>query len=279
MELGGTEPEEAGVGGPSARGTTERAVLFGRAIVVAAVVMTVTGLVLVERLTGTYEDGLEVTQESAVLVSAAVDPMSTLASDLGLLATELARGVEVTRDVVGATGDGLDQLGAASSTNLSETATGAARISDRLASFIETIERFIPGDADSLAEDLRTFADGLEPIAEQLADIGAQLTVTAAELEAADPTLTALAQRIDAVVADIDALGPTFRALGVTADDVRERADDATTRLGLDRWLLRLLVVVFGLVLGLLGVVVERFSGRLSVLERQSAAPVPTTVG
>lgn len=244
--------------------------LFGRGMVALAAIMTVVSLVLVERLARTYEDGLVVAQDSAVLVSEAVEPIARLANDLGVLADELAGGIDVTRELLGTTQEVLDGLGVAASTNLTEMATAAASISDRLAGFIETIERFVPGDADSLAEDLRRFADGLEPLAEQLADLGQQLTIAAAELEAADPTLAALSRQIDVVVADIDALGPSLDALSVTADDVRDRADEASTRLGASRWLLRLLVVLGGIVVATLGVVIERFARRLDALEPSS---------
>ena len=74
---------------------------------------------------------------------------------------------------------------------------GLAGISDRLAGFVEAIERLIPGDSESLAEDLRVLADGLEPLSEQLVVLGDQLTTAADELAAADPALEALASRID----------------------------------------------------------------------------------
>lgn len=252
---------------------TRRTAVFGRIVVVGAVVMTVVGLVLVERLTRTYEDGLEVTQASAALVADAVGPSATLAADLGVLAEELAAGVDAAQDVLASTERALAQVGDAASTNLSELAAGAAGVSDDLAGLIEAIERIIPGDSDSLAEDLRRLADGLEPLSEQLVELGDELTIASAQLGEAGDSLAALTPRIDALAADIDALGPTFEALGVTADDVGTRAADATTRLGLDRWLLRLLVLVGGVVVASLGVVVERFARRLAELEPTAPPP------
>lgn len=240
--------------------------VFGRIVVVGAVVMTVVGLLLVERLSRTYEDGLEVTQASAVLVADAVGPLATLSTDLGALAEELATGVGAAQDILESTERALGQVGTAASTNLSELAAGAAGVSDDLAGLVEAIERLIPGDSDSLAEDLRRLADGLEPLSEQLVELGDELQLASARLGEAGASLAVLAPRIDTLVADIEALEPTFEALGVTADDVGSRAADATTRLGFDRWLLRLLVLVGGIVVASLGLVVERFARRLADL-------------
>lgn len=253
---------------------TRRTVLFGRLVVLGAVIMTVAGLVLVERLSTTYEDGLVVAQDAALLVSDAVDPLATLTADVGLLAGELAAGIDAARAVLDATQVVLTQVGTASNTNLAEMAGAAASITDRLAGLIEAIERLIPGDSESLAEDLRAFADGLEPLSEQLVDLGDQLVAAADDLDDADAALAALATRIDVIVADIEALTPTFEALGVTADSVRVRAEDASTRLGLDLWLLRLIVLVGGAVVAVLGIVVERFARRLETVE-PSPAPSP----
>lgn len=246
---------------------TRRTILLGRLVVVGAVVMTIAGLILVERLSQTYEDGLAVTQASAVLVSESVEPLSTLVADLGALADELSAGIELASDVLATTEVALAQVGGAASTNLAQLAEGAAGISDDLASLIEAIERIIPGDSDSLAEDLRRLADGLDPLGDQLVELGEQLIVASTQLGEADAALTALARRIDVLVDGIESLGPTFDALGVTADDIEQRAEDASTRLGLDRWLLRLLVVVGGFVVAMLGLVVERFATRMSELD------------
>ena len=254
---------------------TRRTVLFGRLLIALGVVLTLVSLVLVERLSRTYEDGLAVTTDSAVLIADAVEPVSALATDLGELAAELAAGIEVTRDVLGSAEAVLGQVGTAASTNLAEMAAGAAGISDRLAGLVEGIERLIPGDSASLAEDLRTFADGLEPLSEQLVVLGDQLTTAADDLAAADPPLEALAGRIGALADSIDALVPSLASLDATAQDVRDRADEATTRLGLDRWLMRLLIVALGAVIVIVGVVVERFATRLAELE---PAETPGTI-
>ncbi len=246
---------------------TRRMVLFGRVVVALGVVAALVSLVLVERLSSTYEDGLAVTNDSAVLVADAVEPVSTLASELGQLASELAAGIDVTRELLGLSEEVLAEVGAAASTNLAEMAAGAAGISERLAGLVEAIERLIPGDSESLAEDLRAFADGLEPLSEQLTVLGDRLTAAADELAAADPALEALAGRIDAVVVSIDALGPSLDSLDATARDVRDRADEAANRLGLDRWLLRLLIVALGSVIVIVGVVIERFATRVAGLE------------
>jgi uncharacterized protein YukE len=237
-----------------------RTILLGRLLVVGAVVMTVIALLLVERVSATYEDGLEITAESALLLSDSVVPISELSRDLAGLAATLGEGLESARGVLATTQQVLDDIGAASSTNLAETASAAADIADRLAAVIEAIERFIPGDSQSLAEELRSFADGLEPVADQLVALGDQLVLAADQLDTADASVAALVGDVNVLAADIEALTPTFDALAVTAEDLHARADAAATRLGLDKWLVRLLVIVAGAVVAVIGVTIERFA-------------------
>ena len=118
---------------------------------------------------------------------------------------------------------------------------------------IESIERFIPGDRASAAEDLRRIADGLEPVPAELRDLGAQLQTTAAQLAAADPTLVELE----------DDRGPTS---ATTSPRCRQPSTNwsspppslATTRRGrandrvdLDLWLARLVIVLVGAVMAI----------------------------
>ncbi len=231
----------------------------GRVVVVTAVVGTVVALVLVQRLSVTYRDGLTVTETSAALVTDAVEPIHTLADDLAGLAATLVEGLELAQLLVGSAEATLADVGAASATNLSDTATAAADIADRLANTFETIERFIPGDSESIAEELRAFADGLEPVAEQLETVGEEFTTAATDLGASQVTLAELAMQVDVIAADIDGLGPTFDSLDATAEDVRVRAEAASDRIELDLWLGRILIVAVGALFAAIGVIADRF--------------------
>lgn len=231
---------------------------------VGSLVATVVALMLVQRVAKTYDDGLIATRQSAELIAEAVEPLAALASDVGELAGELVGSLEVANEVLGISRDVLTEVGGAASTNLAELATGAAGISDDLAGLVDAIERLIPGDSDSLAEDLRRLADGLGPLSDQLTVLGDRLTAASAELEAAEASLTALADRMEAVVDSIEALGPSFDALETAASDVLERAEDAAARLSFERWLLRILIVMAGATVAMLGRLAERFAVRLA---------------
>jgi uncharacterized protein YukE len=241
-----------------------RSVWLGRAISICAVIATVVTLILVQRFGQTYRDGLEVTTQSAELVVDSVEPARLLAEDLASLADALAEGIEATRTLFATTSETLAAIGEASSTNIADSAEGAASVADDLAGWLETIERFIPGNSDSVAEALRTFADGLEPVAEQLRTLGNQLETSAQQLEQADATLDQLALSVADVAAGIDELMPVFDELEATANDLEQRANDASDRVAGDLWLLRLVVVVLGVALTLAGIAVERFAVHLA---------------
>jgi hypothetical protein len=246
---------------------------LGRVVVVTAAVATVAALVLVERLSVTYRDGLTVTEASAALVTDSVDPIRTLADDLAELAATMVEGLELADSLVANAEATLADLGTASVTNLSDAATAAADIADRLAATFETIERFIPGDKDSIAEELRAFADGLEPVAEQLRTIGDQLTIAATDLGNSRATLAQLAEQIDVIATDIGGLGPTFDALDAAAEDLQARADAASDRIDFDLWLGRILIVAVGAVFAAVGIIADRF-GRAWVAGSPNSAHV-----
>lgn len=262
---GSSQPPEVPTPAAAEAQWVRRSIWLGRTIVVCAVIATVATLVVVERFGQTYEDGLAVTSESAELVADAVVPLQLLAGDLQELAESLEQGIEGARTVLATTGDTVDAIGVASATNLADTARGAAGVADDLAGVIETIERFIPGNTQSAAEELRTLADGLEPVADQLADLGAQLQTGAAELAEADATLVALSASVADVANGIDQLTPTLERLESTAIDLVERAQDANDRVGVDLWLVRIVVVVLGVALVCAGLAIERFARHLEL--------------
>ena len=225
---------------------------------VTAIGAMIVALILVQRLSVTYRDGLAVTEASAVLVADSVDPVSALSGDLAALARTLVESLAVAQSLVESAETTLADLGAASMTNLADTATATADISDRLAGTLETVERFIPGNRESIGEELRAFADGLEPVAEQLRAIGEQLTAVSGELGTGQATLTELAAQLSATATAIEGLEPTFDSLGATAEDLQVRADAATDRMGFDLWLGRVLIVALGAVFAAIGVIAER---------------------
>ena len=115
----------------------------GRVVVATAIAATVVALVVVQRLSVTYRDGLAVTEASAVLVSDSVDPIRTLADDLAELAVTLVASLELAQSLVQSSEATLADLGAASSTNRSDTAT-AANTADRLAATKRSNASFRP---------------------------------------------------------------------------------------------------------------------------------------
>jgi hypothetical protein len=234
-------------------------IALGRVVVLTAITAVIVALLLVQRLSATYGDGLAVTESSAVLVADSVEPVSTLADDLAALALTLVDSLGLAQSVVESAETTLADLGAASTTNLSDTATAAADIADRLAVTLETIEGLIPGDRQSIGEELREFADGLEPVSEQLRTIGEQLTTVSTELGDGQATLTDLAAQIEVIATDIRGLGPTFDALAASAEDLRVRAEAASDRIGVDLWLGRILIVSLGVVFAAIGVMADRF--------------------
>ena len=233
--------------------------MLGQVIAVTAVLAVIVSIVLVERFSTTYEDGLTVTEESAALVADAVEPLNTLASDLAGLAATLVEGLELTQSVIDSTTGILETSGDAFSTNLATSAEAAADVADRLAGVLELIERLIPGDSQSVAEELRSFADGLAPVADQLRAIGGELTTAATNLDASRDTLSALAEQVAALAADIGGLAPQFDALEATASDLQVRAAAASERMGLDLWLIRILILSVGALFVAIGIAMYRF--------------------
>ncbi len=159
---------------------------------VAVAAFVAVGLVLVQRVGKTYEDGLEVAADSAALAVDAAEPLASMTDNLIDFARVAETGIEEARSIVASAQVSIAQLGESAATDLAEMAEGLASVADDIAGVIETIERFIPGDPQSAAEDLRQIADGLEPVPDDLRTLGAQLQETATELEAVDPTLAEL---------------------------------------------------------------------------------------
>ena len=69
-----------------------------------------------------------------------------------------------------------------------------------------------------------------------------------------------MAAQVEAIAGDIAAFGPSFDALGATASALQVSASAASDRVGLDLWLVRLLILALGAVIIAIGVVAQRFS-------------------
>jgi methyl-accepting chemotaxis protein len=144
---------------------------------------------------------------------------------------------------------------------------GVATVADRLASFIEAVERFIPGDTESLAEDLRRIADGLEPAPDQLRTLGDQLAAAAGDVAATSEALDEIRSGLDEIDAGIEEAGEALDDLPALLAEVEAEAVRTRDRVASDMWLLRLLVVLGGLTIAGLAFSLDR----LSVDVRRSA--------
>jgi methyl-accepting chemotaxis protein len=235
---------------PASERTTDPVVLAQRllsTVAVLAVIGTVLALLLTQRLGTTYRDGLAVTADGAEVAALGASSAEDLAVDLLSLADSAGASLEQARDLVLVASDVTADLGTALGTNVADGVAGTSSIADRMAGFIETIERFIPGDSDSLAEDLRTLSDGLEPVPDQLRSLASQLEDSSAELDAAAASLDDIADQLAALSASVDEARVALAEVETLSVDVAARANAALDRSGTDLWLVRLLLLVIGL--------------------------------
>jgi len=246
------------------------------AVSALAIIGTVLGLLLVQRIGTTYRDGLEVARDSALVASTSTASVERLAADVSKLAASAATSLEQATTVVDSAAESAADIGTAFGTNVADALDGTASIANRLASVIETIERFIPGNSASLAEDLRTLADGLAPLPDQLRDLGSQLSATSTELQTASANLADVADQLDQLAASIDAATEQIVSVDALAQDIADRADRALNRSSTDLWLLRFLVVVLGLGTLAACVAAHRAVGELA---RRDAATTTGTGG
>ena len=215
-------------------------------VTVLSLLATVLGLLLVQRVGTTYRDGLEVTADGAAVAALGATSAEALAQDIVLLADAAGRSIDEAREFVLIASTTSNDLGEAFATNIADGVTGTSSIADDLASFIEAIERFIPGNRDSLAEDLRKLSDGLDPVPEQLRALGEQLQTSAVSLEAAAVSLDGFVTQLEQVEAGIDEARQVLVEVEALSAEVSERAQRSLDRSGTDLWLVRLLVVVLG---------------------------------
>jgi len=208
-------------------------------------VAAVLGLMLVERLGTTYADGLDVTVEAAELTVVGRESARSLAEEVAGLAATTAVVVDRAGDVVrkgaGTTADTATAL----RTNLADGVDGTAGVADGLAGFIEFVERLMPGNRDSLAEDLRLVADGLQPLPGQLRALGDDLAITADRLVDVAPAIDDAAVRLEGVARRLDTALVTLDDAVVLAEASLDRALQARDRADGDLWIARILVVLF----------------------------------
>lgn len=240
-------------------------------VALLAVVGTVLGLVLVQRLGVTYTAGLEVARDSAVVAATGTAEVQQLAEDMVALTDSAATALAQAGEIVDSASASTEAIGTAMRTNLAEGIEGTANIANGMASFIEKIERLIPGDSRSLAEDLRALSNGLEPVPAQLRTLGDQLITTSSQLQASSADLDVLAARLDVLADSIDDAAESLSEIDALARDIAQRAEDALDRSESDLLLLRLLVVVLGVGVMAACVAAHRAVGALAV--RQSAVP------
>ncbi|MFN8022797.1 MAG: hypothetical protein U0Q03_14820 [Acidimicrobiales bacterium] len=230
---------------PSPRRELVHHLLAGVAVLAAVAMML--GLFLVQRVGTTYRDGLEITADGASLAALSATSAESLASDLVDLSSTTGDALDEARDLALVAADTTASLGDAFGTNIADAVTGTSSIADRLADLVEAIERFIPGDRDSLAEDLRTLSTGLEPVPDQLRTLSTQLDDGSTSLTDAADTLATVVTQLDQLTASIDEARDRLTEVEGLSADLGERAGRALDRSSTDLWLVRLLVAVVGL--------------------------------
>lgn len=231
------------------------------AVMVLAVVGVVVGLVLIQRIGRTYQDALAAAEGAAATAATGAASVATLADDVAALADGTSDGLDQGRTVIGTAADTTAGVGAAARGNLADSVEGTATLANRVAGAFETIERFIPGNRDSAAEDLRAIADGLEPVPAQLRDLGQQLEAGAADLRATGESLSPLSDQLAVTAEHIRGATAHLDEAAQVAADVQAKAAAASDRVAADMWLARIALVVIGAGVGLSAYAARRAAG------------------
>jgi hypothetical protein len=213
---------------------------------VASVAATVLALILMQRMVDSYRVGLDTAAQGAQVTSRVADSAASVTDDVSTLAATTVGVLAQGETTLQSSADGLQQIAVAARTNLAEGLEGTSTVASRAATLIETIERFIPGNRDSLAEDLRAVSDGLAPAPQQLRDLGTQLDATAASLTTTAGQIGALVAPTRELAANVATTKATLADVATLADDITRRAQRERGRADVDLWLVRLLVVLVG---------------------------------
>lgn len=232
------------------RPVTISAAAWKRALLVvaaAAIIATLLALAVVQRVADSYRLGLDTTASGAAVTGQVAESGAQIADDVAALTQATGDALGQGERTMRASAISLEQIATASRTNLADGLEGTATVAERAASLIETIERFIPGDSDSLAEDLREVADGLEPAPGQLRDLGVTLDDTALQLRATSDDIAALEPQVESLAASVRASQASLDEVAALSREVERRAAAERDRADLDIWLLRLLCLVVGI--------------------------------
>jgi hypothetical protein len=198
-------------------------VLLG-VVAVLSVLGAFVGAAVLDRVAETYRIALGLTRDSASAAAAAAGSAVEIADGVVELAEAANGSIDAAQDVLGSAATASDSIAGALSTNVADSVDAAVSVANRLATFIEAVERFIPGNRPSIAEDLREFAAGIEPVPEQLRTLGTQLTDTAAEVEATAASLDPIMASLDATAAEIDAAKADIEAATALAEAISDQA-------------------------------------------------------
>ena len=213
----------------------------------------------------TYEGGLAVTERSAELVADAVEPLQVLAQDVAALVATVVDELDGVQDLLATSQAILDDVGVAAATNIADITEAAADVADRLARQLELIERFIPGDTQSVAEELRALADGLQPVADQLRTLGVQLQTScrSARRHRGPRSLTSPCRPKPSPPTSPRSDQPSMPSVRRPATFVTAPRS-ASDRVDLDMWLVRILVIITGVGIAVFGLITHRFAAALA---------------
>ncbi|HSL58502.1 MAG TPA: hypothetical protein VK866_11720 [Acidimicrobiales bacterium] len=236
----------------------QRARLVARVAMVAAALGAVAGLILVDRTGDTYDEALTITVQAARVGAEAADPVSGLAAQVSTLGQVGVVGLDDAAGLLDTAAGSADELAVVLGEDLPLAIEGTQRIADRVAGVFETIERFIPGNSESAAEDLRDISDGLESVPGDLRGLGADLSQVSAELASAARTLDAAGIALEAASAEVDEVVLAIAELPDLFDQLERSAVAARDDLGSDRWWWRLVVVAAAVSVGGLALAVDR---------------------
>jgi hypothetical protein len=96
------------------------------AVSALAIIGTVLGLLLVQRIGTTYRDGLEVARDSALVASTSTASVERLAADVSKLAASAATSLEQATTVVDSAAESAADIGTAFGTNVADALDGTA---------------------------------------------------------------------------------------------------------------------------------------------------------
>lgn len=268
------KPDEATTGAASDAATdVHRRWLAARVLLavvaVLALVGAFVGVAVLNRVSTTYEVALALTRDTADAAADASNSAVDIANGVSELGAGASTTLTATQQVLDSAATAADGVGTALSTNVADAVSGSASIANRLARFVEMIERFIPGNSQSLAEDLRTFANGIEPVPDQLRTLGTQLATTADEIEAASASLGPVSQQLQTTAADLASATADIEQAAKVANEIAARAQAELDASNSTFTLAKVLLFVFGLVIAFACVAGERV---ISVAQRRSAA-------